>query len=165
MKSLYLLSRGLENDVREAGKSGSAVLLTVTAMGGQMGFGGELTDDFRMEFDFGPGSGSDSDEAPDFSGQQPLGACPKCGARVFEHGVAYVCEKALGPNRGCDFRSGRLILQQPIVAAARDGQFDIDATVVSGWVNCREYWMNACTSPSVIVPDATRMPPTTAMAT
>ncbi|HVJ23092.1 MAG TPA: topoisomerase C-terminal repeat-containing protein, partial [Burkholderiales bacterium] len=54
------------------------------------------------------------DEAPDFSGQEPLGACPKCGARVFEHGVAYVCEKAVGPERKCDFRSGRLILQQPI---------------------------------------------------
>ena len=73
-----------------------------------------MTDDFRMEFDFGQGSGSDADEAPDFSGQQPLGTCPKCGASVFEHGVAYVCEKALGPGRACDFRSGKLILQQPI---------------------------------------------------
>ena len=52
--------------------------------------------------------------APDFSGQEPLGACPKCGNRVYEHGVAYVCEKAVGPERACDFRSGRMILQQPI---------------------------------------------------
>jgi DNA topoisomerase-3 len=74
----------------------------------------KLTDDFRIEFDFGPGAGSDSDETPDFSGQQSLGTCPKCGARVFEHGVAYVCEKALGVGRFCDFRSGKLILQQPI---------------------------------------------------
>jgi len=28
--------------------------------------------------------------------------------------VAYVCEKAVGAGRTCDFRSGRLILQQPI---------------------------------------------------
>jgi DNA topoisomerase III len=28
--------------------------------------------------------------------------------------VAYVCEKAIGTGRTCDFRSGRLILQQPI---------------------------------------------------
>ena len=28
----------------------------------------------------------------------------------------------------------------------------MDATWVSGWVNCREYWMNACTSPSDIAP-------------
>jgi DNA topoisomerase-3 len=72
-----------------------------------------LNDDMRLEFDFGQGS-AEGDEAPDFSGQEPLGACPKCGARVFEHGVAYVCEKAVGPERKCDFRSGRLILQQPI---------------------------------------------------
>ncbi len=72
-----------------------------------------LNDEMRLEFDFGQGS-ADGDEAPDFSGQEPLGACPKCSARVFEHGVAYVCEKAVGPERKCDFRSGRLILQQPI---------------------------------------------------
>ena len=46
--------------------------------------------------------------------QKGPGACPKCGSRVFEHGVAYVCEKAVGSARSCDFRSGRLILQQPI---------------------------------------------------
>ena len=71
-----------------------------------------LTDELRLEFDFGQGA---EDEAPpDFSTQEPLGQCPKCGARVFEHGVAYVCEKAVGTGRSCDFRSGRLILQQPI---------------------------------------------------
>jgi DNA topoisomerase-3 len=70
-----------------------------------------LTDDFRAEFDFG----QDKDEAPvDFSGQEPLGKCPKCGNRVFEHGMAYTCEKAVGPDKSCDFRSGRMILQQPI---------------------------------------------------
>jgi acyl transferase domain-containing protein/NAD(P)H-dependent flavin oxidoreductase YrpB (nitropropane dioxygenase family) len=46
VKSLYLLSRALETDIREAGKSGPAVLLAVTAMGGTMGFGGELPNDF-----------------------------------------------------------------------------------------------------------------------
>jgi DNA topoisomerase III len=73
-----------------------------------------LTDDLRIEFDFGQGMGGTDDEAPDFSGQEPLGACPKCAGRVFEHGVAYVCEKAVGPQKSCDFRSGRMILQQPI---------------------------------------------------
>ncbi|HEY3790027.1 MAG TPA: beta-ketoacyl synthase N-terminal-like domain-containing protein, partial [Urbifossiella sp.] len=46
VKSLYLLARGLETDIREAGKNGSAALLAVTAMGGTMGFGGDLPDDF-----------------------------------------------------------------------------------------------------------------------
>ena len=71
-----------------------------------------LTDDFRTEFDFG--QDKENEEAPDFSGQEPLGNCPKCGNRVFEHGMAYTCEKAVGPNKTCDFRSGRMILQQPI---------------------------------------------------
>ncbi|MEW6314049.1 MAG: DNA topoisomerase III [Pseudomonadota bacterium] len=75
----------------------------------------KLTDEFKPEFDFGQGSGADSAEAGvDFSGQQALGACPKCGARVFEHGMAYVCEKAVGPEKSCTFRSGKIILQRPI---------------------------------------------------
>ena len=73
-----------------------------------------LNNEMRLEFDFGQGTGGEGDEAPDFSGQEPLGKCPKCSARVFEHGVAYVCEKAVGAQRTCDFRSGRMILQQPI---------------------------------------------------
>ncbi|MBC7803367.1 MAG: DNA topoisomerase III [Candidatus Parcubacteria bacterium] len=77
----------------------------------------KLTDDFRIEFDFGQGTGSDSDEPVDFSAKEALGACPKCGSRVFEHGVSYVCEKSVGPQRSCDFRSGRMILQQPVEAA------------------------------------------------
>ncbi len=36
---------------------------------------------------------------------------------------------------------------------------------VIGIVNCREYWMNAWTSPSDMRPCATRKPPMTAMAT
>src|SRR6185295_16017601 len=46
VKSLYLLARGLEADLRDAGKAGSASLLAVTAMGVTMGFGGDLPDDF-----------------------------------------------------------------------------------------------------------------------
>ena len=39
------------------------------------------------------------------------------------------------------------------------------AVCVIGCVNEREYWMNAWTSPSDIVPLATCMPPMTPMAT
>jgi DNA topoisomerase-3 len=77
-----------------------------------------LTDDWRLEFDFGRGGPGEAHEpAPDFSAQQPLGACPSCGARVYEHGAAYVCEKAVGAVRSCEFRSGRVILQQPVERA------------------------------------------------
>jgi len=77
-----------------------------------------LTDDNRIEFDFGQGAASDEAAAPpDFSDQRSLGPCPKCGAGIYEHGAAYVCEKAFGPNRSCDFRSGKVILQQPVEPA------------------------------------------------
>jgi DNA topoisomerase-3 len=72
-----------------------------------------LTDDLRLEFDFGQASG-ESEEPVDFSAQEPLGACPKDRGRVFEHGMVYTCENAVGPKKSCDFRSGRMILQQPI---------------------------------------------------
>ncbi|MBI5911171.1 MAG: DNA topoisomerase III [Betaproteobacteria bacterium] len=72
-----------------------------------------LSTEFKAEFDFGQ-SGDGADLAPDFSGLDSLGPCPKCKARVFEQPMAYVCEKSLGPEKSCDFRSGRIILQRPI---------------------------------------------------
>jgi DNA topoisomerase-3 len=84
-------------------------------MGKPFSAGMRLNDEFRLEFDFGQGSASgDGEAAPDFSAQESLGACPKCGAPVFEHGVAYVCEKSVGAERSCDFRTGKIILQQPV---------------------------------------------------
>ncbi|MEJ7670522.1 MAG: DNA topoisomerase III [Casimicrobiaceae bacterium] len=75
----------------------------------------KLSDAFEIEFDFGQGAGGDDDtEPPDFSGQEALGACPKCGSRVFELRNSYICEKAVGPDKSCDFRSGREILQRPV---------------------------------------------------
>jgi DNA topoisomerase III len=50
----------------------------------------------------------------DFTGKEPLGNCPKCGARVFDAGMNYVCEKSVGPDKTCDFRTGKIILQQEI---------------------------------------------------
>jgi len=72
-----------------------------------------LSPEFKAEFDFGQSNDS-SEEVPDFSGLEPLGPCPKCSAKVFEQPMAYVCEKSLGPEKSCDFRSGRIILQRPI---------------------------------------------------
>jgi len=50
----------------------------------------------------------------DFSGQASLGACPKCQGRVFDHGASYVCERSVGAPVTCDFKSGKIILQQPV---------------------------------------------------
>ncbi|MEM5448997.1 DNA topoisomerase III [Paraburkholderia guartelaensis] len=72
---------------------------------------------YKLEFDFGQDSGAEDGEAPDFSQQEPVGACPKCKARVYEHGMSYVCEHSVANPKTCDFRSGKVILQQEI---ARD---------------------------------------------
>ncbi|MFN7834736.1 MAG: DNA topoisomerase III [Burkholderiaceae bacterium] len=74
----------------------------------------KLNAEHKLEFDFGQGSDGDDAEPVDFSGQTPLGPCPKCHANVYEHGVVYLCEKSLPPAKSCDFRSGKVILQQPI---------------------------------------------------
>jgi len=71
-----------------------------------------LTPEFRAEFDFG--RPADGDAKVDFTGLTPLGPCPKCGGRVFEQPMAYVCENGVNADRRCDFRSGRVILQRPI---------------------------------------------------
>jgi DNA topoisomerase-3 len=68
------------------------------------------------EFDFG-NADDDTVEEVDFSGQESLGPCPKCHARVFEYGMFYVCEKAAGTAKSCDFRYGKIILQQEVSRA------------------------------------------------
>ncbi|MCC7327549.1 MAG: DNA topoisomerase III [Burkholderiales bacterium] len=73
-----------------------------------------LNDANEVVFDFGNADVTDDGEVRDFSAQTPLGDCPKCGARVYEHGNSYVCEKATGPEKSCDFRSGRMILQRAV---------------------------------------------------
>jgi DNA topoisomerase-3 len=88
------------------------------------------TKNYKLEFDFGDDKkAEDSGEIIDFSGQESLGACPKCGAgtgnagggMVFEHGKNYVCNRSVPthahPTPTCDFKSGQIILQQPIERA------------------------------------------------
>ncbi|WP_041193372.1 DNA topoisomerase III [Candidatus Symbiobacter mobilis] len=71
---------------------------------------------YRLEFDFGTSSATLG--PVDFSGQEPLGACPRCRSGVFEHGKEYVCEKAVPSQeqvgQACTFRSGKTILQQAV---------------------------------------------------
>ncbi len=74
-----------------------------------------LTPEFRAEFDFGRSdSGDGAAEKVDFSSQTPLGPCPKCKGQIFEQAMAYICDNSVGPDKHCDFRSGRVILQRPI---------------------------------------------------
>ncbi|GAA5236601.1 DNA topoisomerase III [Verticiella sediminum] len=96
-----------------------------------------ITDDYKLEFDFGQAD-EDDNEPVDFSGQTALGPCPKCNGQVYEHGMSYVCEHSVGPNKHCDFRSGKVILQQEITREQmekllRDGKTDL----LDGFVSSR----------------------------
>jgi DNA topoisomerase-3 len=78
----------------------------------------EETKNYKLEFDFGDDKNAESGEIVDFGEQQSLGACPKCGSAVYEHGKNYICEKAVPteaqPTPSCDFKTGQVILQQPV---------------------------------------------------
>ena len=73
---------------------------------------------YKLEFDFGDdGKGEETGELVEFT-DASLGACPICGAPVHEHGSNYVCSKAVPtaaqPTPSCTFKSGKVILQQPV---------------------------------------------------
>lgn len=79
----------------------------------------EETKNHKLEFDFGDDKqGEDTGELVDFTGVPALGPCPKCGGAVHEHGANYVCERAVPtaaqPTPNCDFKTGKIILQQPV---------------------------------------------------
>ena len=80
------------------------------------------TKNHKLEFDFGDDKKAEqTGELIDFGDQESLGPCPKCGSAVLEQGSNYVCEKsvptAAQPTPSCDFKSGKIILQQPVERA------------------------------------------------
>ena len=94
----------------------------------------KLTDDQKVEFDFG--NDDDDEEEADFSGQESVGICPKCKAMVYEHGRSYVCEKNTGKERKCTFRTGKLILKRDIekeqvIKLLKDGKTDLIPNFIS----------------------------------
>ncbi len=79
----------------------------------------EEDSNWKLEFDFGDDKDNEeTGEIVDFGDAPSLGACPKCGSAVHEHGSNYVCSKAVPtaaqPTPSCDFKSGKIILQQPV---------------------------------------------------
>jgi DNA topoisomerase-3 len=78
----------------------------------------KLTPELKPEFDFGQQNEESqaAAEALDFSGQESLGKCPKCGSPVYENGMNYMCEKA-ARRQGCDFRTGKIICQRAMEPA------------------------------------------------
>ena len=69
---------------------------------------------FKLEFDFGQNDDENA-EPVDFSEQTPIGPCPKCAGNVYEQPLSYICENSVAKPKTCDFRSGRIILQQEIL--------------------------------------------------
>ncbi len=78
----------------------------------------EETKNYKLEFDFGDDKNAETGEIVDFGEQQSLGHCPRCASRVLELGKNYVCEKSVPtiaqPTPTCSFKTGQVILQQPI---------------------------------------------------
>ncbi len=76
----------------------------------------EEVGNWRLEFDFGEDErqAAADGEPVDFSAQTSLGPCPKCKGHVYEHGTNYVCEHSVGAHQTCDFKSGKIILQQAV---------------------------------------------------
>jgi DNA topoisomerase III len=69
---------------------------------------------WKLEFAFDDAKASDDGEPVDFSASTSHGPCPKCGGHVYEHGSNYVCEHSVGAHITCDFKSGKIILTQPV---------------------------------------------------
>jgi DNA topoisomerase-3 len=92
----------------------------------------EEAGNYKLEFDFGDDQNEESGEIVDFTGQESLGPCPVCGAPVYEHGANYVCAKAVPtaqqPTPSCNFKSGKIILQQPVEPAQMKKLLDTGKT-------------------------------------
>ncbi len=78
----------------------------------------EEDQNWKLEFDFGDDKNAESGEIVEFGDSESLGNCHKCGSPVYEHGSNYVCSKSVPTHAqatpSCDFKSGKIILQQPV---------------------------------------------------
>jgi DNA topoisomerase-3 len=53
----------------------------------------------------------------DFTGKTVVGKCPKCGGKVFDTEIGYVCERSQADSKPCKFKMNKEIAQQPIEPA------------------------------------------------
>ena len=85
-------------------------------------------------------------EKVDFTGQESLGTCPRCGGKVFESGSHYLCEKSQLEKKPCKFKSGKVILEQPVnrdqmAKLLKEGKSDLLETFVSRRGNKFKAWL------------------------
>jgi len=100
----------------------------------------KMNAEHKIEFDFGNAKEGESAEPVDFTGKEPPGKCPKCQSNVYDNAMNYVCEKQTGSKPTCDFRSGKIILQQEIAPEQirkllADGKTDLLKNFVSKKTN------------------------------
>jgi DNA topoisomerase-3 len=95
-----------------------------------------LSDEYEVKFDFESDAAA-SGEPVDLTGLTPLGKCPKCSGKVYEQSGAYVCEQALGAEKGCDFRVGKTILQCEITVEQMQKLLNGEKTDLLKFVSAR----------------------------
>jgi DNA topoisomerase III len=50
----------------------------------------------------------------DFTGQESLGKCPKCGGKIFQGPDAYLCENSQRDTKRCTFKLEKVKTGRPI---------------------------------------------------
>jgi DNA topoisomerase-3 len=67
----------------------------------------------------GAKDGKAAEPAPkiDLAGKTVVGKCPKCGSKVFDTEIGYICERSQADSKPCKFKMNREIVQQPIEPA------------------------------------------------
>ena len=67
----------------------------------------------------GAKDGKPGEPAPkiDLAGKALVGKCPKCGGRVFDTEIGYICERSQADSKPCKFKINKEISHQPIEPA------------------------------------------------
>jgi DNA topoisomerase III len=67
----------------------------------------------------GAKDGKPGEPAPkiDFTGKAIVGKCPKCGGKVFDTDIGYICERSQAASKPCKFKINKEIAHQPIEPA------------------------------------------------
>ncbi len=91
----------------------------------------------KIEFDFGQEEKAKEEE--NVADLPVIGTCPKCGGKIFEGATTYFCENTKD-KQTCDFRCGRVILQQPVsVAEFQKILAEKKSSLLTGFVSNRTH--------------------------
>ena len=95
----------------------------------------KMSPEFKPEFDFGQGQGTNPDgsaKGMDLTGLEPVGKCPNpgCAGRIFENAMSYFCENAVSAAPTCKFRTGKIVLaremeREQVMKLIQNGKTDL----------------------------------------